>query len=50
MGLNIGARHISVSTSGLVPGIYRLADENIHALYLFLYMLQITKKEVVWCL
>ena len=28
-GLNIGARHISVSTSGLVPGIYRLADENI---------------------
>ena len=28
-GLNIGARHISVSTSGLVPNIYRLADENI---------------------
>ena len=28
-GLNIGARHISVSTSGLVPAIYRLADENI---------------------
>ena len=28
-GINIGARHISVSTSGLVPGIYRLADENI---------------------
>ena len=28
-GLNIGARHISVSTSGLVPKIYRLADENI---------------------
>ena len=28
-GLNIGARHISVSTSGLIPGIYRLADENI---------------------
>ncbi len=28
-GLNIGARHISVSTSGLVPGIYRLAEENI---------------------
>lgn len=28
-GLNIGARHISLSTCGLVPNIYRLADENI---------------------
>ena len=28
-GLNIGARHISISTSGLVPNIYRLAKENI---------------------
>lgn len=28
-GLNIGARHISVSTSGIVPMIYKLADENI---------------------
>ena len=28
-GINIGARHISVSTSGLVPYIYKLADENI---------------------
>lgn len=28
-GLNIGARHISVSTSGLVPKIYKLAKENI---------------------
>ena len=28
-GINIGARHISVSTSGLVPGIYRLAEEKI---------------------
>ena len=28
-GLNIGARHMSVSTSGLVPKIYQLADENI---------------------
>lgn len=28
-GLNIGARHISVSTSGLVPRIYDLAEENI---------------------
>ncbi len=28
-GLNIGARHISVSTSGLVPMIYKLAQENI---------------------
>ena len=28
-GINIGARHISVSTSGLVPRIYDLANENI---------------------
>ena len=28
-GLNIGARHISVSTCGLVDGIRRFADENI---------------------
>ena len=28
-GLSIGARHISISTSGLVPNIYRLAKENI---------------------
>lgn len=28
-GLNIGARHISISTSGLIPKIYRLAEENI---------------------
>ena len=28
-GLNIGARHISVSTSGIVPKIYQLAEENI---------------------
>lgn len=28
-GLNIGARHISISTCGLVPNIIRLADENI---------------------
>ena len=28
-GLNIGARHISISTSGLVPKIYDLAKENI---------------------
>lgn len=30
-GLGIGARHISLSTSGLVPNIYKLADENIQA-------------------
>lgn len=29
MGLNIGARHISLSTCGLVPNIYKLAEENI---------------------
>jgi len=28
-GINIGARHISISTSGIVPRIYSLADENI---------------------
>jgi len=28
-GINIGARHISLSTSGLVPKIYKLAEENI---------------------
>lgn len=28
-GLNIGARHISISTSGLVPAIYELADKNL---------------------
>lgn len=28
-GLNIGARHISISTSGLIPKIYQLAQENI---------------------
>ncbi len=28
-GLNIGARHISISTSGLVPKIYDLADRQI---------------------
>ena len=27
-GLNIGARHISISTSGLVPKIYELADRK----------------------
>ena len=27
-GLNIGARHISISTSGLVPMIYKFADEE----------------------
>ena len=30
-GLNIGARHISLSTCGVVPNIYRLANENIQA-------------------
>ena len=27
-GLNIGQRHITVSTSGIVPNIYQFADEN----------------------
>lgn len=29
-GKNIGIRHITVSTSGIVPGIKKLADEDIH--------------------
>ena len=28
-GINMGARHISISTSGLVPKIYELADQNM---------------------
>lgn len=28
-GLNIGARHITVSTSGIIPKIYAFADENL---------------------
>lgn len=28
-GINMGARHISISTSGLVPKIYELADKKI---------------------
>jgi len=28
-GLHIGARHITVSTSGIVPKIYQFADENL---------------------
>ncbi len=28
-GLNLGYRHITLSTSGLVPAIYRLADEDL---------------------
>ncbi|MDP4171457.1 MAG: 23S rRNA (adenine(2503)-C(2))-methyltransferase RlmN [Bacillota bacterium] len=28
-GLNIGARHITVSTSGIVPKIYQFADESM---------------------
>jgi 23S rRNA (adenine2503-C2)-methyltransferase len=28
-GLNIGARHITVSTSGIIPKIYKFADEKL---------------------
>ena len=28
-GLNIGLRHITLSTCGVVPGIYKLAEENM---------------------
>ncbi len=40
-GLNIGARHISVSTSGVVPRIYDFAEEG------FPYTLRPMKKEAV---
>lgn len=30
-GLNIGARHISISTSGIVPKIYSLANEDLQS-------------------
>ncbi len=30
-GLNIGARHISISTSGIVPKIYELADRQMQS-------------------
>jgi 23S rRNA (adenine2503-C2)-methyltransferase len=29
-GKNIGVRHITISTSGIVPGIRQLADEEVH--------------------
>ena len=29
-GRNLGIRHITISTCGIVPGIRQLADENIH--------------------
>ena len=46
-GLNIGARHISVSTSGLVPRIYDLANENIQCtLSISLHATNDEKKEV----
>ena len=32
-GINMGARHISISTSGLVPKIYKLADENLQCTF-----------------
>ena len=28
-GINIGLRHITLSTCGVVPGIYKLAEENM---------------------
>ena len=31
-GLNIGARHISISTSGIVPMIYKFADEKMQCI------------------
>ena len=43
-GLNIGARHISISTSGLVPKIYDLADMNLQCT---LSMQQMMKREAV---
>mgnify|MGYP002235714227 FL=1 len=48
-GLNIGARHISVSTSGLVPRIYDLANENIQCTLSVLYMQAMMKSVQAWC-
>ena len=44
-GLNIGARHISISTSGIVPMIYKFAMRKCNVFYQFPYMLQMMKKE-----
>ena len=44
LGLNIGARHISLSTCGLVPEIKKLADENIQAT-LSISLHQVTDEE-----
>ena len=44
LGLNIGARHISLSTCGLVPEIRKLADENIQAT-LSISLHQVTDEE-----
>lgn len=44
-GLNIGGRHISISTCGLVPKIYDLANENYSVHYLYHYMQLIMKKK-----
>ena len=44
-GLNIGARHISISTSGIVPRIYDLANEDLQCtLSISLHMMPINNK------
>ncbi len=46
-GLNIGARHITVSTSGIIPKIYDFADQKCRSISRFLCMLRIRKLEAV---
>ena len=45
-GLAIGARHITVSTCGIVENIYKYADEHMQTNLPFLYTLLITNLEV----
>jgi len=49
-GINLGARHISVSTCGLVPEILRLAEKKYLLPCPFHFMLQMMKSEKKLCL
>ena len=39
-GFNIGMRHITISTSGVVPKIYELRDEELQCKLAYLYIVQ----------
>lgn len=45
-GLNIGGRHISISTCGVVPKYMNWQTKNCNVHYQYHYMLQIITKEV----